>query len=122
MLVIIKAPTNRDKVSAIAVNDEYHVRDNAMQKIRVQQTSVTSIATWYVEHYRYANGASSTLSPVFLREERDRATRLGLDFSNEEIADILARGDADGVVERPVVERGREDVGEAERKHERDPS
>ena len=44
-----------------------------------------------------------------------------LDLADEEVADVLARGDAHGMVERPVVERRREDVRETEGQHERDP-
>ena len=43
-------------------------------------------------------------------------------FGDEQIADVLARGDANCVVEGPEVERRREDVRKAEWKHERDPS
>ena len=53
--------------------------------------------------------------------DAERARR-GLYLANEEVADVLARSDADGVVEGPEVERGRKGISEAEGKHERDPS
>ena len=45
-----------------------------------------------------------------------------LDFADEQVTDVLAGSNADSVVEGPVVERRRQDVGEAEGEHERDPT